>query len=161
MKFSRLASRLQVVWPQRRICERHRQQPPSGWTIKARDARPPDGWILPTRDNASLGINPTDGDRRFFVEHSHRRYRIRPAWAGEVEALGCKPPAPGLRPWVLVVLAGRDVRLRVPLALPEHERPPDTEATAEAIARQTPALEMAGRVRHALTEDWGPAGGTA
>jgi hypothetical protein len=120
-----------------------------------------DSWIMKTRDAAPSALGPRSADREFFRRHPERFYRVRPAWVGEVAALGAKPPGPGLRPWIVVVRAGHDVRLRVPVGLPEDQRFDDTEAVAEAIAHQTPAPEMAERVRHALAADLGPAGGAA
>jgi len=71
-----------------------------------------------------------ESDRAFFRQHPQRNFRLRPAWAAEIEefarkgAIECKLPD-GLCWWILVhQLVRYKVRLRWPLSAP-HDCGPD------------------------------------
>jgi hypothetical protein len=80
-----------------------------------------------------------ESDRAFFRHHPQRNFRVRPAWAAEVEefirqgGITSAPPRPGWCWWVSVhQLVRNKVRLRWALMLP-HDAPADPP---ENIARQ-------------------------
>jgi hypothetical protein len=83
-----------------------------------------------------VDVTACESDRAFFRHHPKRNFRVRPAWAAEIEAFarqGAIPKAEPGRCWWIVVcqLVRHQVRVHWPIVLP-HDLPPDPP---EHIAR--------------------------
>jgi hypothetical protein len=101
----------------------------------------------------AVDAGPCESDRAFFRAQPQRNFRLRPAWACEIEDFarqgGIKRELPdGLCWWILVhQLVRHKIRLRWPLAAPHHFYPDPPENVVRDVWRDRVPREWKRRCR--------------
>jgi hypothetical protein len=76
-------------------------------------------------------------DRKFFEQHPQRKFRLRPAFAVEIEEFNRRSPLGALPEgscwWVAVYCIHPQARQRIPFGAPHHLPAESTEAEARKI----------------------------